>query len=122
MSAKRIDVKLVESISKLNRFYRQERIDFAELAPNLIIRLVGYDYDNIETCLSLLSESDLIRFSDFANSYLKGNDFRPHPGTFMVNTNNPQEVDAKREELQPKYVSLLADIEKAKETLMSRRN
>jgi hypothetical protein len=117
MNIKEIDAELVKSIAKLSRFLQAEKIDFNEFASNLIIRLVDYDYDNVEECLKQLVDDHLLRFLNYAKDYFKKNDFRPHPGVFMVDTNDPQNVESKREELKPKYEALMSHIEKAEKVL-----
>lgn len=113
MNTKEIDTDLVNSIVKLNRFFKAKKIDFDELASNLIIRLVDCGYDNVEECLRRLDAADATRFESYSKDYFKKNGFRPHPGVFMVETNDPEKVEAKREQLKPKYESLMAHIEKA---------
>ena len=117
MNINEIDAGLVKSVAKLNRLYQARKIEFDELASNLIIRLLDYDYCNVEECLRQLHKDDIGRFADYARNYFAGNDFRPHPVVFMVDTNDPQKVEDKREELRPKYVALLEHIEKAETQL-----
>ena len=117
MNIKEIDSDLVNSVAKLSRFFQAQKIDFNELASNLIIRLVDYDYDNVEECLRQLDAHDKCRFVEYARKFFTENDFRPHPGVFLVDTNDPEKVEQKRDELRPKYVALMSHIEKAETAL-----
>ena len=117
MNIKEIDAELVSSVAKLNRFYQAQKIEFDELASNVIIRLLDYGYDNVEECLKQPEDDDICKFAAYAREYFAGNDYLPHPGVFMVDTNDPKKVEEKREELRPKYVALMAYIEKAEAAL-----
>jgi len=108
MNIKEIDAELVNSVAKLNRFYQSQKIEFDDLASNLIIRLLDYDYDNVEECLKQLNDDDLCKVAKYAHEYFAGNDYLPHPGVFMVDTNDPEKVEEKRRELRPKYIALMA--------------
>lgn len=108
------NAELIKTIQKLTRFLRQEKINYDEFASNVIIHLVGQRLDEIEKCLTDLSEVEKAKLVEFARSYFAKNNFEPHPTVFMVDTTDASEVEKKRQELRPKYKQLLEDLEKVR--------
>ncbi|TVS18763.1 MAG: hypothetical protein EA424_10265 [Planctomycetaceae bacterium] len=100
---------------KVTRFWNAGGCTYDEYAFNVITLLVGADLSEVTACLGDLPSEQRNRLVMFAEAYFRDNDFTPYPGLFMVDTNNPEEVVRKGQEMRPKFRQLMEYLKMADE-------
>jgi hypothetical protein len=98
------------SLQKYARLLRDRRIEFTEYFPNALTTIMAATEESWERLLREIPTEALLSFRKAAERHLVPVDFMPAPNEFMTDTRCERDVQARKEELRPRYVRLLASI------------
>jgi len=107
------DEAYCKSMRKLHRFFDNDCITFDEFASNLLGYLVLVEDETRRTFLDTLPRHVVYDLAVYTRDYLRSCEFMPSPTEFTVGNETPEQLEAKKQELQSRYIAMLNALEDA---------
>lgn len=99
--------KVLASFARWLHLLQSRTIALDEFDCNFTIALVPTDRRYWDDCLHMLPRDTLSSLVDFLRAFLVNVDFKPCPRPFLVAPFDDDSVNAKQEEMRPRYIALL---------------
>jgi hypothetical protein len=101
------------SLQMYARALKVGQIELAEYLPNALTTIMAATEESWERLLQEIPTEIFPVFREAAEQYLVPVDFMPAPHEFMTDTRRERDVQARKEELRPRWVRLLGTIRSA---------